>query len=124
MVPEPRRNGQGRLARTYHGEARSSYGVPVSGGYLADEDDCPRPGTTLDAVSALKPVFREKGSVTAGNSCPLNDGAAALVITSDVRARELGLQPLARIISTGVAHRRSWVSDPSMPPVRHSTTQA
>ncbi|MFE2422633.1 acetyl-CoA C-acetyltransferase [Streptomyces hokutonensis] len=76
--------------------------ITLPDGSIVTADDCPRPGTTLDAVSALRPVFREKGSVTAGNSCPLNDGAAALVIMSDARARELGLQPLARIISTGV----------------------
>ena len=76
--------------------------VTLPDGTVVSADDCPRFGTTYEAVSQLKPVFRESGSVTAGNSCPLNDGAAALVIMSDVRARELGLTPLARIISTGV----------------------
>jgi len=76
--------------------------VTLGDGTVVATDDCPRPGTTYEAVAALKPVFRETGSVTAGNSCPLNDGAAALVIMSDVRARELGLTPLARILSTGV----------------------
>jgi acetyl-CoA C-acetyltransferase len=57
----------------------------------------------LDAVAALKPVFRPDGTVTAGNCCPLNDGAAALVIMSDAKARELGLTPLARIVSTAVS---------------------
>ncbi|HYU57874.1 MAG TPA: acetyl-CoA C-acetyltransferase [Actinomycetota bacterium] len=76
--------------------------VTLPDGTVVSADDCPRFGTTYEAVSQLKPVFREGGSVTAGNSCPLNDGAAALVIMSDVRARELGLTPLARIISTGV----------------------
>ena len=66
-------------------------------------DDGPRPGTTLEAVSALKPVFRADGTVTAGNCCPLNDGAAAVVIMSDRRAAELGLTPLARIVATGVS---------------------
>ncbi len=65
-------------------------------------DDGPRAGVTLRASSGLKPVFRPDGTVTAGNCCPLNDGAAALVIMSDTKARELGLTPLARIVSTGV----------------------
>jgi acetyl-CoA C-acetyltransferase len=76
--------------------------VTLPDGTVVSTDDCPRFGTTYEAVSQLQPVFRENGSVTAGNSCPLNDGAAALVVMSDVRARELGLTPLARIISTGV----------------------
>ena len=63
-------------------------------------DDGPRPGTTIEAVSALKPAFRPDGTVTAGNCCPLNDGAAAVVIMSDQRAAELGLTPLARIVAT------------------------
>ncbi len=58
---------------------------------------------TLDAVRALKPVFRPDGLVTAGNCCPLNDGAAALIVMSDTKARDLGLTPLARIVSTGVS---------------------
>jgi acetyl-CoA C-acetyltransferase len=65
-------------------------------------DDCPRPGVTLEAVSALKPAFRPDGTVTAGNACPLNDGAAAVIVMSDERARELGITPLARIVSTSV----------------------
>ncbi|MCK9931447.1 acetyl-CoA C-acetyltransferase [Frankia sp. Mgl5] len=65
-------------------------------------DDGPRAGVTLEAVAALKPVFRPDGTVTAGNCCPLNDGAAAVVITSDAKARSLGVTPLARIVSTGV----------------------
>jgi acetyl-CoA C-acetyltransferase len=78
--------------------------VPVTlpDGSTVSVDDGPRPGTTYEVVSQLKPVFRPNGTVTAGNACPLNDGAAALVITSDTKARELGLTPLARIISTGV----------------------
>jgi acetyl-CoA C-acetyltransferase len=72
-------------------------------GTVIDRDDSPRPGVTLEAVSALQPVFRRDGTVTAGNACPLNDGAAAMVIMSDTRARELGLEPLARIVSTGVS---------------------
>lgn len=72
-------------------------------GTVVDRDDSPRAGVTLEGVSALEPVFRPEGTVTAGNSCPLNDGAAAVVIMSDSRARELGLEPLARIVSTGVS---------------------
>jgi acetyl-CoA C-acetyltransferase len=72
-------------------------------GTVVDRDDSPRAGVTLEGVSALEPVFRREGTVTAGNSCPLNDGAAAVVIMSDTRARELGLEPLARIVSTGVS---------------------
>jgi acetyl-CoA C-acetyltransferase len=76
--------------------------VTLPSGATADADDGPRPGTTLDAVARLKPVFRAEGTVTAGNCCPLNDGAAALVIMSDTKARELGLTPLARVVSTAV----------------------
>ncbi|MCP2045944.1 UNVERIFIED_ORG: acetyl-CoA C-acetyltransferase [Paenarthrobacter nicotinovorans] len=72
-------------------------------GVVVDRDDSPRPGVTLEAVSALQPVFRAGGTVTAGNACPLNDGAAAVVVMSDTRARELGLEPLARMVSTGVS---------------------
>ena len=77
--------------------------VTLPDGNVVSRDDGPRPGTTLEAVAALDPVFRADGTVTAGNCCPLNDGAAALVILSDVRARELGLEPLARIVATGVS---------------------
>jgi len=72
-------------------------------GTVVDRDDSPRAGVTLDSVAALQPVFRAEGTVTAGNACPLNDGAAAVVVMSDSRARELGLEPLARIVSTGVS---------------------
>ncbi|MGV0653667.1 acetyl-CoA C-acetyltransferase [Mycolicibacterium thermoresistibile] len=77
--------------------------VTLPDGTVVSTDDGPRPGTTYEKVSQLKPVFRPNGTVTAGNACPLNDGAAALVIMSDVKARELGLTPLARIVSTGVS---------------------
>ena len=76
--------------------------VPLAGGELFAKDDGPRPGTTMEVLATLKPAFREDGRVTAGNACPLNDGAAAVVVMSDTRARELGLTPLARIVSTGV----------------------
>ena len=77
--------------------------VVLPDGSVVSTDDGPRPGTTLDKVSQLQPVFRPQGTVTAGNCCPLNDGAAAVVIMSDTKARELGLTPLARIVSTGVS---------------------
>ncbi|MGJ9413625.1 acetyl-CoA C-acetyltransferase [Aeromicrobium sp. CF4.19] len=76
--------------------------VTLPDGSIASTDDGPRAGVTLEAVSQLKPVFRPDGTVTAGNACPLNDGAAALVIMSDTKAAELGLTPLARIVSTAV----------------------
>lgn len=77
--------------------------VTLPGGGSVDSDDGPRPGTTYEAVAALKTVFREDGTVTAGNACPLNDGAAALVVMSDDRARELGIEPLARVVATAVS---------------------
>ena len=66
------------------------------------KDDGIRAGTTVEKLAGLKPVFRPGGSVTAGNACPLNDGAAAVIVMSDTKARELGLTPLARIVSSGV----------------------
>ena len=71
-------------------------------GTIVAKDDCPRPGTTLEALSGLKPVFKPNGTVTAGNACPLNDGAAAVVVMSAKKAKALGLTPLAKIISSGV----------------------
>jgi acetyl-CoA C-acetyltransferase len=71
-------------------------------GTVVSADDGPRPGTTLEKAATLQPVFRPDGTVTAGNCCPLNDGAAAVVVMSDVKAAELGITPLARIVSTGV----------------------
>ncbi|MGH9054447.1 MAG: acetyl-CoA C-acetyltransferase [Acidimicrobiales bacterium] len=65
-------------------------------------DDGPRPGTTVEKLAELKPAFRPDGEVTAGNSCPLNDGAAAVIVMSDTKARDLGIAPLARIVSSGV----------------------
>ncbi|MCX5437806.1 MULTISPECIES: acetyl-CoA C-acetyltransferase [unclassified Streptomyces] len=77
--------------------------VTTPDGTVVSQDDGPRAGVTVEGVSGLKPVFRPDGLVTAANCCPLNDGAAALVIMSDTKARELGLTPLARIVSTGVS---------------------
>jgi acetyl-CoA C-acetyltransferase len=77
--------------------------VTTPDGTQVTADDGPRPGVTMESLAALRPVFKPDGTVTAGNCCPLNDGAAALVIMSDTRARELGLTPLARIVSTAVS---------------------
>ncbi len=77
--------------------------VTTPDGTVVGKDDGPRPGVTLEGVAGLKPVFRPDGRITAGNCCPLNDGAAAVVVMSDTRARELGITPLARIVSTGVS---------------------
>jgi acetyl-CoA C-acetyltransferase len=79
--------------------------VPVTlpDGTVVSKDDGPRAGTTYEKISQLKPVFRPNGTITAGNACPLNDGAAAVIIMSDTKAKELGLTPLARIVSTGVS---------------------
>ena len=83
--------------------AREITPVTTPDGTVVGVDDGPRPGVTLEGVSELKPVFRPDGVVTAGNCCALNDGAAALVVMSDTRAAELGLTPLARVVSTGVS---------------------
>ena len=83
--------------------ARDITPVTLPDGSVVSADDGPRAGVTYEAVAGLKPVFRPDGRVTAGNCCPLNDGAAALVIMSDTKAAELGLTPLARIVATGVS---------------------
>ncbi len=77
--------------------------VTTPDGTVVSRDDGPRPGVSVEGVAGLKPVFREQGTVTAGNCCPLNDGAAAVIIMSDTKAAALGLTPLARIVSTGVS---------------------
>ena len=82
--------------------AREILPVTLPDGTVVATDDGPRPGVTLEGVQALSPVFRENGTVTAGNCCPLNDGASGVVVMSDTRARELGVAPRARIVSTGV----------------------
>jgi len=83
--------------------ARDITPVTTPDGRTVEADDGPRPGVTMEGVAGLKPVFRPDGRITAGNCCPLNDGAAALVIMSDRKARDLGVTPLARIVSTGVS---------------------
>jgi acetyl-CoA C-acetyltransferase len=83
--------------------AREIVPVTLPNGQVISTDDGPRPGVTYEKVAGLKPVFRANGRVTAGNCCPLNDGAAAVIVMSDTKARELGLTPLARIVSTGVS---------------------
>ena len=71
-------------------------------GTVVSKDDGPRPGTTAEGLANLKPVFRPDGEITAGNACPLNDGAAAVMVMSDTKAAALGLTPLARVVSSGV----------------------
>jgi acetyl-CoA C-acetyltransferase len=83
--------------------AREITPVTTPDGTVVSTDDGPRAGVTYDAIKDLKPVFRPDGVVTAGNCCALNDGAAAVVVMSDTKAAELGLTPLARIVSTGVS---------------------
>ena len=81
--------------------------VTTPSGKVVDTDDCPRHGTTAEKLAGLKPVLLgqmgERATVTAGNACPLNDGAAAVIVMSDTRAKELGITPLARVVSTGVS---------------------
>ncbi|HET9691094.1 MAG TPA: acetyl-CoA C-acetyltransferase [Acidimicrobiales bacterium] len=76
--------------------------LTLADGTVVSKDDGPRAGTTVEKLSELKPAFRPDGEVTAGNSCPLNDGAAAVLVMSDTKARQLGITPLARVVSTGV----------------------
>jgi len=77
--------------------------VPLPNGQSFTKDDGPRRNSSLEALAALEPAFRPGGEVTAGNSCPLNDGAAAVVVMSDRRAKELGIKPIARVVSTGLS---------------------
>jgi acetyl-CoA C-acetyltransferase len=76
---------------------------------IVDQDDGPRPGTTMEVLAKLKPAFRENGTVTAGNSCPLNDGGAAVLVMSAEKAQRLGLTPRAKIIASTVAAVRPEV---------------
>lgn len=77
--------------------------IEVPDGRVISDDDGPRPNTTLEKLAALTPAFKPDGTVTPGNSCPLNDGAAAVLVMSEDRAKELGLKPLARIVASSVA---------------------
>ncbi len=77
--------------------------LTLEDGTVVSKDDCPREGTTLEGLAALKPAFRPDGQVTAGNACPLNDGAAAVMVMSADKAAALGLTPLARIVASGVS---------------------
>jgi acetyl-CoA C-acetyltransferase len=77
--------------------------VTLADGTSVDRDDGPRPGTTIDKLAKLEPVFRPDGRVTAGNACPLNDGAAAVIVMSSARARDLGVTPIARIVASAVS---------------------
>ncbi len=77
--------------------------LTLGDGTVVTKDDGPRPGTNYETVSQLKPVFRPDGTITAGNACPLNDGAAAVMVMSETKARELGVTPLARIVASGVS---------------------
>ncbi|MBA3654482.1 MAG: acetyl-CoA C-acyltransferase [Actinobacteria bacterium] len=77
--------------------------VELADGTIVDKDDGPRPGTTVEGLSQLKPAFKEDGRVTAGNACPLNDGAAAVLVMNEDKARSLGLTPLARIKASAVS---------------------
>ncbi|HEU5199542.1 MAG TPA: acetyl-CoA C-acyltransferase [Ktedonobacterales bacterium] len=82
--------------------AREITPITTPSGAVVTRDDGPRPGTTMEKLAELQPVFRPDGQITAGNACPLNDGAAAVIVMSDSKARELGITPLARIVSSGV----------------------
>jgi acetyl-CoA C-acetyltransferase len=77
--------------------------VTLANGTVVDRDDCPRAGTTVEGLAGLKPVFFESGTVTAGNACPLNDGAAAVVVMSAARAKALAIKPIARVVASGVS---------------------
>lgn len=77
--------------------------LTLPNGTVISKDDGPRDGTTVEALAALKPVFRPDGQITAGNACPLNDGAAAVLVMSEAKAKKLGLTPLARIVASGVS---------------------
>jgi acetyl-CoA C-acetyltransferase len=83
--------------------AREITPIMLPGGRMVERDDGPRADTTLEKLAALPPAFRPDGRVTAGNACPLNDGAAAVVLMSDVRATELGIAPRARVVATAVS---------------------
>ncbi len=83
--------------------AREIAPIPLPDGSLITKDDGPRPNTNLETLSQLPPAFIENGLVTAGNSCPLNDGAAAVLVMSSIKARELGITPIARVVASSVS---------------------
>jgi acetyl-CoA C-acetyltransferase len=95
--------GRAVAARDYGHFDREIVAVTTPDGTEVTRDDGPRPGTTMEALANLKPAFRENGTVTAGNACPLNDGAAAVLVMSDEKADRLGLKPRARIVASTVA---------------------
>ena len=99
--PRSRRTVPSKRRRTASSNGRSRRSPP-SDGTVVTTDDGPRPDTTVEKLSQLQPVFRPDGTVTAGNACPLNDGAAATIVMSDTRAKQLGIKPLARIVASGV----------------------
>lgn len=99
---------------------REIVAVTTPEGDVVTRDDGPRPGTTLEKLAGLKPAFVEGGTVTAGNACPLNDGAAAVLLMSDERAAELGLRPRARVVASSVAAIRPEVMGVGpIPAIRH-----
>jgi len=77
--------------------------VTLPNGTVVSKDDGPRDGTTAEGLANLKPAFRPDGEITAGNACPLNDGAAAVMVMSDTKAKQLGITPLARVVASGVS---------------------
>ena len=77
--------------------------VTLPNGTVVSKDDGPRDGTTAEGLANLKPAFRPDGEITAGNACPLNDGAAAVMVMSDAKAKQLGITPLARVVASGVS---------------------
>src|ERR1700759_5621040 len=92
---------------------------------VVDKGDGPRPGTTMEVLAKLKPAFREDGSVTAGNSCPLNDGAAAVLIMSEDKAKERALKPRARVVASAVAAVRPEIMGLApIPAIRAALKQA
>ena len=107
------------------GESRNEQGDVVAPARTVTRDDGPRPGTTTEKLAQLKPAFRDEGTVTAGNACPLNDGAAAVLVMSDEKASALGLEPKARIIASSVAAiRPEYMGVAPIPAVRAVLQQA
>ena len=99
-LSQNRRGGGAEATASSSGRSRP---VTLADGTEVSVDDGPRPDTTVEKLSQLQPVFRPNGTVTAGNACPLNDGAAAVVVMSDTKAKELGVTPLARVVASAVS---------------------